>query len=237
MSTVETTPLQAPTPSAWVDEAVRRWPELLSDHANCEKKAASTALAMMFAYPEDRELASRLSRLAREELRHFEQVDRLMQAQGVPYLRVKPGRYAARLRAAMRTHEPWRKLDLLLCGVLIEARSCERFRLLAARPADGAEGGTALPAPVAELYAALEASEARHFQLYLKLAERHAQTAGLDDPRGVVAQRLKELAAVEAEAATAPDEDFRFHSGAPTGGASREAAVSSVEGERAPREA
>ena len=234
---METFPLQAPTPSAWVDEAVRRWPELLSDHANCEKKAASTALAMMFAYPEDRELASRLSRLAREELRHFEQVDRLMQAQGVPYLRVKPGRYAARLRAAMRTHEPWRKLDLLLCGVLIEARSCERFRLLAARPADGAEGGTALPAPVAELYAALEASEARHFQLYLKLAERHAQTAGLDDPRGVVAQRLKELAAVEAEAATAPDEDFRFHSGAPTGGASREAAVSSVEGERAPREA
>lgn len=234
---METTPLQAPTPSAWVDEAVRRWPELLSDHANCEKKAASTALAMMFAYPEDRELASRLSRLAREELRHFEQVDRLMQAQGVPYLRVKPGRYAARLRAAMRTHEPWRKLDLLLCGVLIEARSCERFRLLAARPADGAEGGTALPAPVAELYAALEASEARHFQLYLKLAERHAQAAGIDDPRGVVAQRLKELAAVEAEAATAPDEDFRFHSGEPTGRAASRAAVSSVEGERAPREA
>lgn len=234
---METTPLQAPTPSAWVDEAVRRWPELLSDHANCEKKAASTALAMMFAYPEDRELASRLSRLAREELRHFEQVDRLMQAQGVPYLRVKPGRYAARLRAAMRTHEPWRKLDLLLCGVLIEARSCERFRLLAARPADGAAGGTALPAPVAELYAALEASEARHFQLYLKLAERHAQAAGVDDPRGVVAQRLKELAAVEAEAATAPDEDFRFHSGEPTGRAASGAAVSSVERERAPREA
>jgi tRNA-(ms[2]io[6]A)-hydroxylase len=234
---VETTPLQAPTPSAWVDEAVRRWPELLSDHANCEKKAASTALAMMFAYPEDRELASRLSRLAREELRHFEQVDRLMQAQGVPYLRVKPGRYAARLRAAMRTHEPWRKLDLLLCGVLIEARSCERFRLLAARPADGAAGGTALPAPVAELYAALEASEARHFQLYLKLAERHAQAAGVDDPRGVVAQRLKELAAVEAEAATAPDEDFRFHSGEPTGRAARGTAVSSVERDRAPREA
>ena len=67
---METFPLQAPTPSAWVDEAVRRWPELLSDHANCEKKAASTALALMFAYPEDRELASRLSRLAREELRH-----------------------------------------------------------------------------------------------------------------------------------------------------------------------
>ncbi|MFM7707626.1 MAG: tRNA-(ms[2]io[6]A)-hydroxylase [Gammaproteobacteria bacterium] len=220
---METSPLQAPTPSAWVDEAVRRWPELLSDHANCEKKAASTALAMMFAYPEDRELASRLSRLAREELRHFEQVDRLMQEQGVPYLRVKSGRYASRLRAAIRSHEPWRKLDLLLCGVLIEARSCERFRLLAARPADGA----ALPAPVAELYAALEASEARHFQLYLRLAERHAQAAGIDDPRSAVAGRLKELAVGEAEAATDPDPEFRFHSGAPASG----------EGDRAAREA
>lgn len=238
---MQTFPLQAPTPSAWVDEAVRRWPELLSDHANCEKKAASTALAMMFAYPEDRELAARLSRLAREELRHFEQVDRLMQEQGVPYLRVKPGRYASRLRAAMRTHEPWRKLDLLLCGVLIEARSCERFRLLAVRSADGAEGGAeagaALPAPVAELYAALEASEARHFQLYLKLAERHAQAVGIDDPRGVVAQRLEELAVVEAEAVTAPDEDFRFHSGDPDGGAARPPEVRSGEGDRASCEA
>ena len=225
---MEHNPLQAPTPSAWVDEAVRRWPELLSDHANCEKKAASTALALMFAYPEDRELAARLSRLAREELRHFEQVDRLMQEQGVPYLRQKPGRYASMLRAAMRTHEPWRKLDLLLCGVLIEARSCERFRLLAARPE-----GAGLPAPVAGLYAALEASEARHFQLYLRLAERHAQAAGLDDARGVVARRLKELAAVEAEAATSPDPEFRFHSGAPVG----EPAPASGEGQRDPREA
>ena len=228
---METFPLQAPTPAAWVDEAVRRWPELLSDHANCEKKAASTALAMMFAYPEDRELAARLSRLAREELRHFEQVDRLMQEQGVPYLRRKPGRYASRLRAAMRTHEPWRKLDLLLCGVLIEARSCERFRLLAARPATAA-----LPAPVAQLYAALEASEARHFQLYLKLAERHAQGAGVDDPRGMVARRLKELASVEAEAATAPDPEFRFHSGEPAGAPAPAPAPASGEGDRAPRE-
>lgn len=239
---MDASPLQAPTPPDWVDEAVRRWPELLSDHANCEKKAASTALALMFAYPEDRELASRLSRLAREELRHFEQVDRLMQEQGVPYLRVKPGRYASRLRAAMRTHEPWRKLDLLLCGVLIEARSCERFRLLAARPADGAGAGMALPTPVAQLYAALEASEARHFQLYLKLAERHAQAAGIGDPRGAVARRLKELAAVEAEAATAPDPEFRFHSGAPligvTGeGVAGEGAAPSDEGDRTPREA
>ena len=210
-------PLRAPTPPAWVAEAVRRWPELLADHANCEKKAASTALALMFAYPEDRELAARLSRLAREELRHFEQVDRLMQDQGLPYLRQKPGRYASRLRAALRTHEPFRKLDLLLSGALIEARSCERFRLLASLPE-----GAGLPAPVAALYAALEASEARHYQLYLRLAERHAQEAGLAERRAeagaLIATRLAELAVIEAEAATSPDTEFRFHSGEPAAG-------------------
>ena len=70
----------APTPAAWVEAAVAHWPELLIDHANCEKKAASTALALMFAYPEDRELCVALARLAREELRHFEQVLRAMRA-------------------------------------------------------------------------------------------------------------------------------------------------------------
>lgn len=203
-------PLQAETPSAWVDAAIRLWPELLSDHANCEKKAASTALALMFAYPEDRALATRLSKLAREELRHFEQVDKLMSQQGVSYLRQKPGRYAAGLRAAMRTHEPFRKLDLLLTGALIEARSCERFRLLSSRPIE-----IGLPAPVADLYAGLEASEARHFELYLRLAEAHCKAAPQAESKQTWQQRLHELAAVEAELATSPDPEFRFHSGRP----------------------
>jgi len=203
-------PLCAATPREWVDEAVRRWPELLADHANCEKKAASTALALMFAYPEDRALTTRLSRLAREELRHFEQVDRLMQQHAVPYLRRKPGRYAAGLRAAMRTREPFRKLDLLLCGALIEARSCERFELLAALPR--AQG---LPPAVADLYAALQASEARHFEWYLKLAEAHAAMHA--EPAGERSwqARLQELAAVEAQWVVTPDPEFRFHSGLP----------------------
>lgn len=201
-------PLQASTPNAWVDAAVRRWPELLSDHANCEKKAASSALALMFSYPEDRPLARRLSTLAREELRHFEQVDRLMQQTGTPYLRQTPGRYAAGLRAAMRTHEPYRKLDLLLTGALIEARSCERFERLASLPT-----GEGLPADVAELYAGLRASEARHFELYLDLAARHAQAFELGD----LQPRLGELAMIEADLATRPDPQFRFHSGAPSG--------------------
>jgi tRNA-(ms[2]io[6]A)-hydroxylase len=198
---VSLAPLLAPTPVEWVDAAVVQWPRLLADHVNCEKKAASTALALMFAYPEDRALATRLSRLAREELRHFEQVDQLKQQHAVPYLRLKPGRYAAGLRAALRTHEPYRKLDLLLCGALIEARSCERFRLLSAR-----EG---LPEAAQQLYTRLEASEARHFALYLKLADV------VGDATGGIAARLQEIATIEAELATAPDPEFRFHSGPP----------------------
>src|SRR5690348_6066244 len=144
--------LIAPTPQAWADAAVERWRELLLDHAACEKKAASSALALIFAYPEDRRLASALSRLAREELRHFERVDALMQRLGVPFERLQPGRYAAGLRAMLRTANPGRKLDLLLTGALIEARSAERFRLLAPR----------LPDPLGAFYAQLERCEARH---------------------------------------------------------------------------
>src|SRR5438876_9913390 len=84
--------LLTPTPAAWVDAAVEYWRELLTDHANCEKKAASSALALIFAYPEDRPLTAALSRLAREELRHFEQVQALMESLDVPFVRQQPGR-------------------------------------------------------------------------------------------------------------------------------------------------
>jgi tRNA-(ms[2]io[6]A)-hydroxylase len=187
--------LQARTDSAWFEMAATRIDELLLDHANCEKKAASSALALMFAYPEDFELASRMSRLAREELRHFELVQRLMVQQGIPFRRLSPSRYAEGLRGCLARSEPQRRRDLLLCGALIEARSYERFTGLIAR----------LPEPLAEFYASLAESEARHAGLYLRLAGRHA----------VVQARLAELAAVEAELATSPDPEFRFHSGTP----------------------
>ena len=200
MNTVESILLSA-TPAAWVDHAVAHWKELLVDHANCEKKAASTALALMFAYPEDRRLSAALSRLAREELRHFEQVQRMMETLEVPYIRQKPGRYGAGLRATMRTADPGRKLDLLLIGALIEARSAERFRLLAPR----------LQAPLADFYATLERSEARHFELYLNLAHELDGSKGREESE----RRLKSIAEREAELATSPDDAFRFHSGVP----------------------
>ena len=192
--------LRAPTPRAWVEAAVEDLATLLVDHSNCEKKAASTALALIFAYPDDRALNIALSRLAREELKHFEQVERLMKRLDVPHLRLKPGRYASELRKLVRTHEPKRKLDLMIVHALIEARSCERFRLLAKR----------LPEQVRDLYEQLERSEARHFELYLNFAEREFEARD-------IAARLELIAAREAELATAPDGELRFHSGIPQG--------------------
>jgi tRNA-(ms[2]io[6]A)-hydroxylase len=192
--------LRAPTPPSWFEAALARRDELLLDHAACEKKAASTALALMFAYADDFDLTRQLSRLAREELRHFEQVQALIRSLGVPYRRLTPSRYAEGLRAVVATAEPARRLDLLLCGALIEARSCERFAGLAPR----------LPDPLGRLYGGLEASESRHFGLYLALARRHAGAAGLD-----IEARLGPLADAEARLATAPDAQFRFHSGEP----------------------
>jgi len=101
----------------------------------------------------------------------------------------------------VRQHEPVRKLDLMCAHALIEARSCERFRLLAAR----------LPAPLAAFYESLRHCEARHFELYVRLAQLAADAA---DP-SQAQTRLAELAAVEAELATLPDEQLRFHSGPP----------------------
>jgi tRNA-(ms[2]io[6]A)-hydroxylase len=190
--------LRAPTPGAWVDAAVDDLPTLLVDHANCEKKAASTALALIFAYPDDRPLSIALSRLAREELKHFEQVERLMKRLDVPHRRLKPGRYAGELRKLVRTHEPERKLDLMIVHALIEARSCERFRLLSRQ----------LPEAVRELYQQLERSEARHFEIYLEFAQRE-----FDEQE--IGARLELIATREAELATEPERELRFHSGPP----------------------
>jgi tRNA 2-(methylsulfanyl)-N6-isopentenyladenosine37 hydroxylase len=191
--------LLASTPARWFDAACVRWRELLVDHANCEKKAASTALSLIFAYADDLTLADRLSRLAREELRHFEQVQALMRQLQAPFIRLAPSRYAEGLRRAMRRDEPRRLVDLLLIGALIEARSCERFEGLAPRLFD----------PLGAFYQNLALSESRHRSLYLRFAE---QRAGEQDWRA----RLRELAQIEADLATSPDSQFRFHSGEPS---------------------
>lgn len=192
--------LDKPTPEAWLVEASRRLPEMLLDHANCELKAASTALGFLYRYPDRGALAQRMSKLAREELRHFEQVRALMDDMQIPFRRLSASRYAGTLRDAARQSEPCKLLDLLLIGALIEARSCERFARLAPR----------LPDRLARFYAGLLASEARHFEHYISFA--HAE-CGVDAAE--VDTRLDELKAIEAALVTDPDPEFRFHSGVP----------------------
>ena len=192
--------LPVPTPEAWVDEAAVRLPELLIDHANCELKAASTALGIIYRYPERRELVERMSRLAREELRHFEQVRKLMAERSIAFERLSASRYAGGLRDSVRSEEPHKLLDMLLIGALIEARSCERFAAVAPR----------LPDAVGRFYLGLLASEARHFEHYIAFAKSET---GTDDAE--VERRLDELRAIEAALVTEPDPEFRFHSGPP----------------------
>lgn len=190
--------LAVETPAAWIDAAIRRLPELLNDHANCELKAASTALGFIYRYPERSKLCAQMSRLAREELRHYEQVRQLMKRIGVPYQRLSASRYAGELRKAVSTQEPARLIDALLVGALIEARSCERFAMLEPH----------LESPVAEFYRGLLRSEARHFQNYLRLAREEvgATAASLGD-------RLSALTRLEARLIESVDSEFRFHSG------------------------
>ncbi|HEY3851417.1 MAG TPA: tRNA isopentenyl-2-thiomethyl-A-37 hydroxylase MiaE [Steroidobacteraceae bacterium] len=194
--------LRTPTPGSWIARACETPDVLLIDHANCEKKAASTALALMFAYAEDLVLTDKMSRLAREELRHFEQVAKLIKNLGIEPRRLAPGRYAERLRRLVAKTEPRREIDLMICGAFIEARSCERFAAL----------GPAMGGPAGELFAGLHAAESRHFKVYLDLARRAATRAGID-----VEPRIEAFAQLEAELINSPDELFRFHSGAPAG--------------------
>ena len=192
--------LETETPDEWLDAATERLPEMLLDHANCELKAASTALGFLYRYPDRSALAQRMSRLAREELRHFEQVRSIMDDMDIPFERLTASRYAGSLRDAARRDEPYKLLDLLLIGALIEARSCERFAKIAPR----------LPEKLGKFYSGLLASEARHFEHYIAFAKSECDVIDTE-----IEQRLEELKKIEAALILDPDPEFRFHSGCP----------------------
>jgi tRNA-(ms[2]io[6]A)-hydroxylase len=189
--------LAAPTREIWTRSALGDLESVLLDHAHCEKKAAGAALKLLFAYPHHRFMQQPLAELAREELAHFERTLRLLDERGIRYRSQSPSPYGARLHAHVRHSEPDRCLDVLLIGALIEARSCERMRLLAEALAETA-------ADVADFYRDLLASEARHHRLYLDLANE------LTD-RQTAAQRLGELARTEAQILTEPAPFVRMH--------------------------
>lgn len=183
------------TPQQWIDNALAHPDLMLIDHAHCEKKAASTALSLMYRYVDNNELLNKMSRLAREELRHFEQVLAIMKVRGIDYCHLSPARYAAGLRKEVRTEDPGRLVDVLIVGAIIEARSCERFAALAPHLDD----------TLADFYTGLLKSEARHYRDYLRLA---VQANG-----GPVDERVAEFLAIEKTLIEEPDTEFRFHSG------------------------
>lgn len=237
--------LQCPTPQSWIDEAIK--PEnlslLLIDHANCELKAAQTAMLLLRRYAVDKEsgeallawlkpfedfvyrkvgagdfsqhvnlskklisksnfehgdeLIKKMVLLIKEELHHFQQVWDIMQNRGIEYENISASRYARGLMKHVRTHDPVKLPDTLICGAYIEARSCERFAKLAPHLDD----------ELNQFYVSLLRSEARHFQDYLSLAE----TISKED----ITDRVILIGKKESELMTNQDAEFRFHSGVP----------------------
>ncbi len=189
--------LACETPDSWIQAALEQQDLLLIDHAHCEKKAASTAMTLMFRYVDNSDLLNKMSRLAREELIHFEQVLALMEDRGIQYCHLSSARYAGGMREHVRTSEPGRLIDISIIGAFIEARSCERFAKLA----------PFLDDELAKFYRSLLKSEGRHYQDYLKLAE--------DAAGGDITDRVAMFREVERNLIESPDTEFRFHSGVP----------------------
>jgi tRNA-(ms[2]io[6]A)-hydroxylase len=177
--------LQSASTSRWLDQVDRHLDEILIDHAHCERKAASTAMNLINAYTEDRELCREMANIVQEELAHFDRVLELLERRRIRFRRLATGPYGRKLTALIQQREPYRAVDRLLVASLIEARSCERFRLLSdhIRPSDP---------ELADFYADLFESGARHHTTYVQLAERFQYREG-------VRERLDQLSAEESE--------------------------------------
>lgn len=187
------------TSPEWLKVAKDNLPLLLQDHANCEKKAAGTAMNLIFRYEFHRELQESLAQLVREEMLHYEQVITLMKERGIDWFHLPAGRYAKGLLKHKRTYEPAAMVDVLIIGAFIEARSCERFSALADVIDDE---------KLARYYKYLLKSESRHYEDYLRLA-RSITDENIDE-------RVAFFREVERELIDTPDSELRFHSGVPT---------------------
>ncbi|WP_180022483.1 tRNA-(ms[2]io[6]A)-hydroxylase [Acinetobacter sp. YH16044] len=193
------------TPKAWLDEALNNLDILMQDHANCEKKAASTAMNLMFRYSFFSDLQIKLAQLVREEMLHYEQVLELMAKRGQEWAAISAGRYAGGLRKEVRTYEPEALIDILVIGAFVEARSCERFYALAPH----------VDEELGRYYRYLLKSESRHYEDYLALAMDVATTNKLKNPKEDIQMRIEHIREVEKNLISSPDDLFRFHSGVP----------------------
>lgn len=160
--------LKLPTDPRWIDIVKKNIHEILTDHAFCEQKAASTAISLMVRFPEKSELVELMIALAQEELSHFEMVHQLILERGWVLGRERKDEYVRDLRnffpkGGSRMDQ---LVNQLLYAALIEARSCERFRLLSESIAEKA---------LQKFYRKLMISEARHYTLFLKLARKYGE--------------------------------------------------------------
>ncbi len=187
--------LHTSTAPWWLERVEENLEEILLDHAHCEKKAAGTAMNLIFAYVDRVELVKQLAPIVTEELEHFQMVIDLIEARGMRFRRLTPSNYGQQLGELVRKLEPGRAIDKLLVAALIEARSCERFALLRDRLQDRG---------LAEFYGGLFESEARHHATYVQMAM-------LFGDERTIHERLRELAALEAAIIDRGDERPRVH--------------------------
>jgi tRNA-(ms[2]io[6]A)-hydroxylase len=190
--------LKSETNSRWLAQVDEDLDSVLIDHAHCEKKAAGTAMNLIVAYVDHRELCREMTEIVNEELEHFHMVLDLLDQRGVKFARLKPSSYGKRLHELVRKQEPDRAVDRLLVAGLIEARSCERFSKLRDHVADREP-------ELSEFYGSLFESEARHHATYVRLAHDFATEKA-------IRKRLDELSQAEAELIELGDPFARMHS-------------------------
>ena len=190
--------LKLNTDPRWVNIAEKNIEDILVDHAWCEQKAASTGISMIIHYPEKTRLVDALTDLVAEEWSHFERVLLELRKRGFELGRPRKDEYVVQLLAHVRKGGARERqlMDQLLVSALIEARSCERFKLLWQNIADQ---------ELSKFYYELMVSEAAHFVAYVDLAKEYC------DPKEVET-RLQELLVIEGEIVTnLPVRDDRMH--------------------------
>ncbi len=165
--------LKLPTDPRWANVAEKNLEEILTDHAFCEQKAASTAISLIVTYPEYSDLVTEMSALAREEMSHFEMVHKHILKRGFVIGRDRKDEYVARVTKffAQTGDRKLRLVHRLLIAALIEARSCERFKVLSENIEDQ---------ELASFYAKLMVSEANHYTLFLKFARQYGKREDVD---------------------------------------------------------
>ncbi len=190
--------LELPSDPRWVDIAEKNIGDILIDHAYCEQKAASSCISLIVAYPEKQELVDMLTPVVAEEWSHFERVIEELRKRNIPLGRQRKDEYVERLQQVTRKggSREQQLLEKLLMNALIEARSCERFKMLWKNIPDQ---------ELSKFYYELMVSEAGHYKNFLQLAKKYL-------PEEQVNQRWRELLAEEAEIMRSLDvRSDRFH--------------------------